>query len=292
MRSNYLLNILDKVERTSNFTSKICQKLAYKRKVAFMHIPKCAGTSIMEYLRNHNKTSWQGHIDGPTTRLEYVNHFRKYSDNQDNSQLEYYIYRHRLSILLDCFRRGYPIISGHVPFLSSLKSSYPDYFYFTVVRNPLLRWLSSFNYAVKTKIYKEITYELIEEIGLSYALDVMMHSKAGLFEGQILSLFFGEAGKVIYNLNNVKISNNNVFEMFDHIGHTENVGKTEERLREEGIIKYRSGIGMYNLSNETKKKDKHIAYLESMTPKQRRRLENLCEPDLETYEKILKLTKL
>lgn len=291
MRSNYLLNVWDQVERTSNFTSNLCKKLAYKRKVAFMHIPKCAGTSIMQCLRRHHRTSWQGHVDGPITRLEYMKNFTNDSDSQDVSQIEHSIYRHRQSILLDYFRRGYPIISGHVPFLASLKSSYPDYFYFTVVRNPLLRWLSCFNYAVKKKFYKEITYELIDEKGVTYALDVMMDSETGFFEAKVLSLFFGEAGKFIYNLNNRKISNNNIVHIFDYIGHTENIAKTEERLREEGIITSRSDIGMYNQSNEKKKKDKHIAYLESMTPKQRTRLENLCESDLEIYEKVLKLTK-
>lgn len=43
---------------------------------------------------------------------------------------------------------------------------------------------------------------------------------------------------------------------------------------------------MYNLANKRKKKNKHIAYLESMTSKQRKRLESLCESDLETYERI------
>lgn len=220
-------NVWDKVECTSNFVSKSCKELGYKRKVAFMHIPKCAGTSIMESLRKHHKTSWQGHVDGPTTRYEYINNFTSESHSQDFSELEQSIYRHRQSILLDYFRRGYPIISGHVPFLASLKSIYPNYFYFTVVRNPLSRWLSNFNFGVKKGLHKEVNYELIQQKGVDYALDKMMDSEAGLFEGNLLTLFFSEAGKFIYNFNNTKISTTLLVDIFDHIGHTENIGNTE-----------------------------------------------------------------
>lgn len=66
-----LSELYKRVERVSVSITRKCRESAYRRKVAFMHIPKCAGTSVMECIRKNNLASWSGHIDGPKTRSDY-----------------------------------------------------------------------------------------------------------------------------------------------------------------------------------------------------------------------------
>ena len=84
----------------------------------------------MEALRRNRKSSWQGHIDGPETRSQYMQHLCSSYEEIDFIKHEQQIYRHHQSILVDYLARGYPIINGHVPFLASLKEAYPQYFTF------------------------------------------------------------------------------------------------------------------------------------------------------------------
>ncbi|MFM6350230.1 MAG: hypothetical protein ACKPFK_34580, partial [Dolichospermum sp.] len=110
-------SIFDNIERISNYTNKLSRRMGYAKPSAFMHIPKCAGTSIMTAVRFQRKASWVGHIDRPKTRQEYISYFFDNEGGLSVIEQEVNLYKFRQSLLIQLFKNNYPIISGHVPFL-------------------------------------------------------------------------------------------------------------------------------------------------------------------------------
>lgn len=268
-------------ERLSIATDRLCKRHGYQKKVAFMHIPKCAGSSIMESLRKNRPAAWQGHVDCPKTRRNYLNHLA--NTNSSFIDREHAIYQYRQSLLLEKFEQGCPIISGHVPFLRSLKDSYSDYYFFTVIRNPVTRWLSYFNFCLEKDMHETISMEIVKAKGIKYALDVVMDSETGIFESRLLSLFFSESSKQQFSLNSPVPCDNHVAKMFDYIGQAENMDGVEKDLIEQKIISPGQTVGMHNI---TAKKRDHFVILENIKLSQRKRIESLCEADLALYEMI------
>ena len=188
--------VFSSLEQFSNKTAQLCREASSPKKVAFMHIPKCAGSSIMESLRRDYKASWAGHIDGPKTRADYTYYYRKNSEPKSVLESEREVYKYRQILLIDRFQKNYPIISGHIPFLHSLKSNYPNYFFFTVIREPTSRFLSAFNFSLKKGNLGKINLKLVEEKGIDYAFDQYLASNRAILEGSLLTVFLAECGKL------------------------------------------------------------------------------------------------
>ena len=239
---------------------------------------------MMESLRRGRKLTWQGHVDGPTTRKDYLKHFYRKDQSVSFAEREQEIYRYRQALLIEHFKKGYPIISGHVPFIASLRDSYPDYFFLTVVRHPIERWLSYFNFCLKKGLHTDLDIETVRKKGISYGLDVAIESESGIFEASLLSLFFSEAGKRKLSLSaNLLEHGCSTLDVFDCIGQTRDMTSVEDRLLQEGFIK--KPVEKRNVTKTAKQKSA-IASLQDLSHRQKARLENLCSADLELYEKI------
>jgi len=276
----------DKGERISNRLSKICRQNNCQKKVAFMHIPKCAGTSVMESLRRNRQSSWQGHVDGPKTRADYLKYFAGETNSLSRWEMEQCIYKYRQAILLEKFKQNAPIISGHVPFFKALKYDYPDYYFFTIVRNPIDRWISYFNFGIKRGLHENITPELITSKGISYVFDQVLDSESGFLEAHILSQFFSEPKGFEVSKMTTSSSMNLTMGMFDYIGHTENMDELRVVLCKEGIISENDLIGRHN-STRSEKYDSNIVSLHSLSSRQKFQLESLCANDCKLYQRYL-----
>lgn len=201
--------------------------------------------------------------------------------------LEQDIFEYRQSILIQKFREGHPIISGHVPFLASLKDSYPDYHYFTVIRNPLSRYISDFNFIVDRGLSDDVNHELIQSRGVEYAFDKFMDSEDSHLRANTLSLFFLEAGKHKVDratLADATALSDKVIRMFDYIGSNEKMEELEDFLRMSKIISKRDKIGMYNRGSDYSKNK--LVSLDSLSLSQKNRLMDLCSTDLSLWERL------
>lgn len=277
----------DRGERISYRLGNFCRKNGYRRKVAFMHIPKCAGSSIMESLRHNHKSSWDGHINGPETRMDYLKYFAEKDGSSSSWEIEQAIYKHRQTVLLEKFKIGAPIISGHVPFFKALKNDYPDYYFFTVVRNPIDRWISYFNFGIKRELHKNITLELVDSKGINYIFDQILNSEAGFIEAHTLSQFFSET----ISSNGVsmvdEISMDMTIDMFDYIGHAEKIDELREVLQQEKVLRKRDTIGRHNLTSSGVSSSNFVTF-DSLSLKQKSQLESLCAADCKFYQEYLK----
>ncbi|MFM6477122.1 MAG: sulfotransferase family 2 domain-containing protein, partial [Dolichospermum sp.] len=272
-----LNSIFDHIERTSNYTNKLSRRMGYAKPSAFMHIPKCAGSSIMTALRSHRKASWAGHIDGPKTRQEYINYFFDNESSLNAIEPEVNLYKFRQSLLIQLFKNNYPIISGHVPFLHTLKNKYPEYCFFTVVRNPLNRFISFFNFGlVKNQISlnTQPISEILHEKGINYVFDALLDSEKGQFEANLLTIFFSECGKYSYNLEDAQKKAINGILMFDYIGITEELSKLQNYLHNENIIPKHQLIQKVNVTANLTKNTQLLS-LDQLTISQKSRLEQV-----------------
>ena len=281
--------IFASLEQIANKTSQFCKRINYPQKVAFMHIPKCAGSSIMESLRQNNKASWAGHIDGPKTRYDYTYYFRENSNIESILEFEKEVYKYRQILLIDRFQKNHPIISGHIPFLHCLKSSYPDYFFFTVIREPISRFLSAFNFSLRKGNLGTINLKLVEEKGIDYAFEKYLDLERSILEGSLLSIFLAECGKEEIELNNIEKKAYRGIDIFDCIVTSEKIDLLSEELKKRKIIK--SKIGRYNVTNKAKNRFA-MKTQTNLSNLQKNKLEERCYLDSKIYAFIINKSSL
>jgi len=275
--------ILSNIENLTRKTSQVCRRVNYPRKVAFMHIPKCAGSSIMEALRESDKMAWEGHVDGPKTRSDYVYY---YLDNQlQNSflEVEKEIYKFRQTLLIEKFNKNYPIISGHVPFLHSLKSNYSSYFFFTVVRNPIDRFLSAFNFALQLGKLEAVNLDLVQARGIDYSFEKYLESEQAILEGNLLTLFLGEYGKEKLDFTVLEKRAYMGVTCFDFIGTSENVKEISNTLKKNKLIQHE--IGKTNVTKAIN--HNQVKTTQNLTNFQKNKIQELCQRDDDIYSFIL-----
>ena len=113
----------------------------HKKKIIFIHIPKCAGTSIL--INFLNKSAFKNHIYGTTSNFIKLLYF-KYN-------LTNYIL-HKLSFLENNNLIDNKYLITHLPFKLYKKmgivnkKQINEYFSFSVVRNPYNRFFSMFKF--------------------------------------------------------------------------------------------------------------------------------------------------
>ncbi len=246
MLSNYhaplyfciMKSIFIHTEKVASKIGSVCGNIAHPQKVTFMHIPKCAGTSIMSSLRDKDQMSWAGHIDGPKTRTDYNQYMkRQRSKSEWNLEIERELYQLRQALLIEKFNRGYPVITGHVPFIHTLKLAHPNYYFFTVVRSPISRFLSAFNYDIAQEKEGSSYLDLLKSKGIDYAFDQYIDSERAVLEGNLLIVFLGEGGKEKLDTDVIKEKAYQAIDCFDFIGLNENMKSVAEELRRKRIIK-------------------------------------------------------
>ncbi|MCS4159589.1 sulfotransferase family protein [Salinibacter ruber] len=52
----------------------------------------------------------------------------------------------RQSIAVRHMKKGRPVVMGHVPVTKNMTESFPEYDFFTVVRDPVERWISEYRF--------------------------------------------------------------------------------------------------------------------------------------------------
>lgn len=271
--------ILSSLEQIANKTSKLCRKINHPKKVAFMHIPKCAGSSVMSSLRKNDTTSWAGHIDGPETRVTYA-HYMANQPPKWNLEFERELYKLRQVLLINKFKKRYPIISGHVPFIHTLKETYPEYYFFTIIRSPISRFLSAFNYEIAQQKTGDTYLKLIENKGIDYAFDQYLDSERAILEGNLLSIFLSECGKQELDFKVIEEKAFRGINYFDFIGTTENIGLVTEELQKQKLIV--SNIENKNVTNK-KQNTTAIKTQDNLQESQKNKVKELCKIDEKLY---------
>lgn len=128
--------------------------ISHKYKCIFIHIPKCAGTSLENVLGHYNSYSGRRGQDHRTLRqIEPVTTINAFTSKENRKELAHKIrYKYRKNIN----PKNKEIVN---------KRQYKTYFKFTIVRNPWARVYSWYKNVLRDEIHKQ-HYGITREISL------------------------------------------------------------------------------------------------------------------------------
>lgn len=109
------------------------------KKILFEHVPKCGGTSIVNYLVSHYGNDQVYYIRGDRARA-YIDHFKRLTGQERNKYR--LIFGHGAHHLLECVAESWIKL--------------------TVLRNPVQRIISHYHYVLRTPdhyLYQKVTSE-------------------------------------------------------------------------------------------------------------------------------------
>lgn len=241
-----------------------------EKKIFFLHVPKCGGTSLDDALAKKFKKSQVFRLNSSASGNAAV----KYYSISDITNDDYYhVLKFRESILFYAMsQERIRYVSGHYAFNREAYEAFHEQFaYITIVREPTRRYISHYFY----NRYKE-------EKHCSHNMDLeeFLASTQGNALGTEYVKFFGGL-REDYNYRSrdaINTAKSNL-RKFDIVGRLEDMNNLYLQL--EKLFKIRIRVRRLNpspVSNDFRKR-----YLTSDVLKQ---IENICVPDLEIYHSI------
>ncbi len=227
--------------------------------IAFIHMPKCGGTSLKKALCQRYSPKRQTLLDSGASK--------RAADSRGVDLLEF-----RLDLLHYELQRGKAswLIAGHYPVRAdTLESFGAQWMFMTVLRDPVDRWLSHYFYGRhKTDSPFHIDHDLA-----TYANSEHARRMGSIYVRHLLTL----PGKMECVSDLDVEAAIDVLSRFDLIGTVESMptwiaqfeSKTGQRLR----------VGQHNAS-PVSREDR----LALVTPELREQVARLCEPDIKVYE--------
>jgi len=237
-----------------------------KSPCAFMHLPKCGGTSLSEALYALVPLNQKiGILDAPSTRRalsifhEGLDDVRPFHDEGDNSAI---MMQFREQLLLMHMAHESALVHGHFLFSEKAYQAFgQSYKYITIMRDPLARTISNYRMAARNKVFVgDFDAFLQSSMGRRMALHSLRY-----FSGQA-----DIAGKEEANL--LAIAKTNM-DRFALVGFIEQQDKFASAFHD--IFGAAPQIGHHNAGGEDQFE---------ITSHQRARLERLCAPDIELWD--------
>lgn len=124
---------------------------AYGRGVAFVHVPKCAGRSVERGLRRAYPLS-RGHVHAGVTFTHAVGLMDREITTQDDRQTALQMASdHRAAVYAYQLAAGIKCVTGHAPVNAETLRLYGNsHLFVTVLRDPVARFISHFNYSYRS----------------------------------------------------------------------------------------------------------------------------------------------
>lgn len=178
-----------------------------------------------------------------------------------------------------------PIISGHIPLNREILSKFSDYSFFTVIRNPVKRWISDYRFSYSISgmgsfFDKEPPDHPID--GIKRALT----SDSGRFQRNIYTIYFSGYGwEPLDESSKTKAKNN--MKSIDKIFLTENMSEAEKYIRKNSFINEE-----VKEEKKTKEKDKKGEELKEELEKNcvQAKIRDALDSDSEIYEAARELS--
>lgn len=147
---NLVLRTLLRSEKTHKYLK---QNFSYK-KLAFLHIPKCGGTSIAHAISEAICVEHDGYINPIHTRnLAQL----LVGSEQKLEEIEL-LFNIRKTLFFDYFKKGNSYIYGHFPIVKQCLLEPEDYVFVTLLREPIERFISHFRYHVATRELRDKSF--------------------------------------------------------------------------------------------------------------------------------------
>ncbi len=238
---------------------------------AFMHVPKCGGTSLSEGLYSLVPLNLKiGILDAPSSRralsifFNDVDDLRPYHDEGDNADQ---VAAFREQLLLMHMAHGCDLIHGHFLFSERAYRHFGDrYRFVTILRDPIERTISNYRMAAGARMFVGSFDDfLVSAMGRRMALHNLRYfgGMANVAEGE-------ESGALQVAASNLR--------RFSVIGFIEEQGAFLDKFQ--AVFGRRPKIGHVNKAGS-----KEL----SLGASQRQALERLCGPDIELFDLARKI---
>ena len=255
------------------------------KKIFFLHIPKCAGSSLTNAIVKNYK-SLNVKDDNKIVRLqaEAMAHAKQLlCGEQSPERILPYSSSVRIPEYLLLYFMSQPrnnFITGHVPFSDiAYKKFHHQYSFITILRDPVRRWLSEYTFnKFKQSTHRKHTADM--------NLEEYLNSKVGEEQGRQYVLFLG--GRLNSKDYGSKKALNRAIEnlkKFALIGCVENMQEFTDQYYE--LFRMKLIIENNNINPRPKKWEE-----QNLTDDIRRRIENICEADCEIYYRLQQQLKL
>lgn len=238
------------------------------QRFVFHHVPKCGGTSVGRALRMRYLAS-QGTVKPePSFRA-----LEAFTDNHNQDQLLEEVIDLRKQMLLYLLYEDVRALALHVPFSTAAWHNFRhDYKFLTMLREPVSRFISHYNWSserpgmhgyIAVDFDEFLTTERAKRMGAQY---VKMYADLTTTED-----LRSEAGIAAAVANLRK---------FDVVGRLDDLPAFERDASEALGVRVR--IGHENKAPGGKR----VVSLKSLTPEQLARVHELCEPDLQVWNRF------
>ncbi|MEA5596129.1 hypothetical protein [Rivularia sp. UHCC 0363] len=267
------VKFLRNIESTSR---KLANTLSQK-KVVFLHIPKCGGTSISSAIASAIHTGWEGYVDPIRTR-KLAQLILGDQEQAEGSSLLFHI---RQAIFFEFIQEEKPFIFGHFPVIYDCLINPKDYVFVTVLRYPCERFISQFKYSVGTK-YNSLKQPLnTDEINLIW--NNYIESKLAAFHANILSAYLDERGSYDLGSQESLARAMRNLEYFEVVGFLEKLDDFSENIYQaigKKITIEVKNKSEYKLSSYQQKE----IFLNFFDEQKLLQINELCRQDLKLYE--------
>lgn len=237
----------------------------FPEKIFFLHLPKCGGTSIDKALRSFYQPFEICHLDNASC----VNTAQMLSRDLDD-------YRRDL-LLYYLGRENKRYLGGHFAYSKKAHLEFGDKWYFiTVLRHPVDRWFSHYfynRYKTTDELFR-ISEDLSTFVDSSRALVLGRQYVMNLTEGEIQP---NELSNVSDATVTSAIKALNTFSLVGCLEHLDVMKKDFKKLF--GVKFYMQTSNVNPLSKDEQHKQ--------ISVRLRKRVEEICEPDLQIYNHIL-----
>ena len=250
-----------------------------KDRIVFFHIPKCGGVSLTDTLRSRylslDSRSYREVISLDVSASDNAIKIQKELNNQSHIVAEDQVLEFREHLLLYFLSRAQTrFLSGHFQFSEVAYRNFSKKFAFvTVLRDPVERWISAYFY----NRYKQSNHRKV-----ILDIDDYLNSELGVQQGREYIKFIGgiyETGMCV-TPEAIERAKRNLHK-FDIVGILEDQEKLIERFEARFGIRLR--LGMKN-TNPKSQQDRNLI----MTETRRRKVQEICAPDLEVYQYAVK----
>lgn len=244
----------------------------FKDNICYVHIPKCGGTSLIAAIRRCYIT-----IDKRRDKEinsyseEALKNVERILDEKSNTNT-LRIKDEVLLYLMSMRKRTASPIMGHIPFSETAYNEFHDHYAFvSILRNPVDRWLS------------EYTFNEFKESGFNkhaapIDINTYIDSNYGKAQGGQYGLWLGGLRK-----NGDYTSKDAVQKAIKHIPLFSVIGCLENL--EDYYERFYDRFGTRLIIENKNVNPRPASYVENtITDEMRRKIENICESDLEIYE--------